>query len=85
MENVKYSRNDITKKAVPGTWQSVEHEPDYNLDRDTMAYLCCRKCGHRTIIRTHKIADDGTVTPSLVCPIQGCDEHVMGTLMEWQS
>ena len=31
----------------------------------------------------HAIADDGTVTPSIVCPHEGCDWHVFGALEDW--
>ncbi len=31
----------------------------------------------------HTIAEDGTVTPSVVCPYDGCDFHKMVQLTDW--
>ena len=40
--------------------------------------------GH-TAMLDHGIAADGTVTPSLVCPAELCDWHVMARLEGWSS
>lgn len=51
--------------------------------------LECPK-GHRNRINIgpdgHKVAADGTVSPSLVCPgdAQPCDWHEFGRLVGWQ-
>lgn len=32
----------------------------------------------------HRIAPDGSITPSVVCPHDGCDWHVFVKLIGWQ-
>lgn len=39
--------------------------------------------GHAAGISDHTVADDGKVSPSLVCPEKGCGWHVWGTLEGW--
>lgn len=50
--------------------------------------LQCPK-GHRATISRgehgHQIADDGTVTPSVVCPGVGCDFHEHVKLDGWEA
>ena len=43
------------------------------------------KCanGHIAGLTHHAIADDGTVTPSLVCASPKCDWHVHAKLIGW--
>lgn len=40
--------------------------------------------GHTCTLTEHEIADDGTVTPSLVCPYEGCTWHEFVKLEGWQ-
>ncbi len=44
--------------------------------------VCCGN-GHRAGIPDHETADDGTITPSLKCPEEGCDWHEMAQLEDW--
>ncbi len=43
------------------------------------------KCshGHIASLSEHTIAVDGTVSPSLVCPREGCDFHEVVKLEGW--
>jgi hypothetical protein len=50
-----------------------------------MAMLWCSK-GHVAVIGPgtgHTIASDGTVTPSCVCPRDGCGFHEHVKLIDW--
>lgn len=44
--------------------------------------MTCHK-KHFAILDDHEIADDGMVTPSVICPETGCDFHEMVTLEGW--
>lgn len=52
---------------------------------DDMALVTCSQ-GHtsRMTVRIHAVADDGTVSPSYVCPIDGCAFHDFVRLDGWQ-
>lgn len=47
------------------------------------ARVACPDCGQSAPIWYHDIAADGTVTPSLICPMDGCSWHVFVTLLGW--
>lgn len=41
-------------------------------------------CGHQMVLgKLHVVAADGTVSPSLVCPIAGCTFHEYVRLEGW--
>lgn len=46
------------------------------------AWIKCRN-GHLATLTDHQIAHDGTVTPSVVCPADGCDFHEHVQLAGW--
>jgi hypothetical protein len=61
-----------------GQWQRVAME-----DGSATARISCPKCGYIGLL-DHEIADDGCVTPSIVCPNKDCDAHVgPAILMGW--
>ena len=39
--------------------------------------------GHLDVPAVHQVAADGTVSPSCVCPMAGCDWHVWVRLQDW--
>jgi hypothetical protein len=45
------------------------------------------KCpnGHIGSLSGHEIAEDGTVSPSVVCPHEGCDFHEFIKLGGWKT
>lgn len=61
-----------------GVWQRVT-----NGIGGKTALITCPKCGYYVSLSTHTIADNGVVTPSLVCPHE-CDFHENVTLENWQ-
>ena len=42
--------------------------------------------GHVATVRPpdHEIAEDGTISPSLVCPAEPCGWHVFAQLVGWE-
>lgn len=47
------------------------------------ATLVCPN-GHQGSIVSHTVAADGTVTPSCVCPREGCTFHEHVRFLNWQ-
>lgn len=39
--------------------------------------------GHDAVVKTHQVAPDGTVTPSLLCPVHGCGWDGQAKLDQW--
>ncbi len=62
----------------PGTW-SVTRDTDGNC----FVWFACPTCGKKAIL-DHDIDADGTVTPSVVCPFEGCTFHEFVELEGWQ-
>lgn len=61
----------------PGTWRGG------TLYGKRTAQLACPLCGLRASLSGHQIADDGTVTPSVVCPHAPCTFHEFIVLDGW--
>ena len=62
-----------------GPWWCVIHEPE-----GTKGAVVCCPCGQKAYLSDHTIADDGTVSPSLACPADGCDFHENVKLEGWE-
>lgn len=60
----------------PGHWIPV------TLDGRKTAIVACALCGQHAYL-CHEIAADGTLSPSLVCPADGCAWHVFAKLDGW--
>ena len=60
-----------------GCWRRVQSEgvPTANAS--------CPKCGLSASLSDHDIAENGQVSPSLVCPGETCDFHDNVTLVGW--
>lgn len=61
---------------APLTWWPVTQ------DGKTIPIVVCGN-GHYAYL-DHDIADDGVISPSLVCSEYGCDFHVFGKLEGWR-
>ena len=61
----------------PGTWQRAGG------DGVRTAIVSCPKCGGSVSLSRHEIAQDGSVSPSLVCPYD-CDFHEFVKLEGWR-
>jgi len=65
--------------AIPkGMWLPVK------IDGQLSARIGCPKCGESPSLFDHTIGADGTVTPSAVCPVKGCDFHEFVKLVGWK-
>lgn len=71
-------KGDETQK---GTWIGGRRSGD---NRPT-ALISCPNCGQFMSLSQHTIAENGEVTPSLVCPHYGCDFHEHITLENWKN
>lgn len=47
------------------------------------AHVTCPKCGFKANLSSHKVAENGIVTPSLICPRGGCTFHEWVVLENW--
>ena len=63
-----------TKDQSPGTWWG----------EGSHISIKCPKCGKIGSVGGHDIAEDGKVSPSLVCPREGCDFHEIVMLEDWK-
>lgn len=75
MEIVELAKADNFLRLAPGTWLKTGGE-------GASVWVACGGCGARGMLSDHAIADDGTVSPSLVCPVE-CGWHVSGRLVGW--
>ncbi len=64
---------------TPGTWKGLK------TPEGRKASFTCPKCGQLGSLSDHDIAPDGTVTPSVVCPHEGCTFHENIKLEGWQA
>lgn len=72
-------KHDKAGSREAGTWRGVRigDEKQHN------ANVCCPGCGNYYGMAAHKIADDGTVSPSVVCDYAGCAFHDFIKLDGW--
>lgn len=61
----------------PGTWRGLQTADGRS------ASVTCPECGESATLTGHDISDDGTVTPSVVCPHDGCSWHAWVKLDGW--
>ena len=71
----EFYKGDISQKK--GCWERAK-----GAKYDT-AMISCPKCGKIASLTSHTIADDGAVTPSLVCP-HDCGFHDHAKLLGWE-
>lgn len=72
------AKRETRWNAVPLTWW-----PGTANGKRTATAVCDK--GHAASLDDHTIQPDGTVQPSLVCPIEDCGWHVMARLEGWSS
>ena len=82
------SRNTAVADAdapTPLTWRKVHPGPPGSRFARDIALCTCRN-GHTCLLSgdVHAVAADGTVTPSYVCPVDGCGFHEWVQLVEWE-
>jgi hypothetical protein len=60
-----------------GVWESAETQGRLS------ALVSCLQCGRTISLSKHAIADDGMVSPSLICPYDDCGFHAWLRLVGW--
>lgn len=78
MATVELTRCVDRQFPQPGEFMATTKE---NGERSALA--CCPDCGKIASLSGHTIADDGKVSPSLVCPTDGCGFHAFVRLTPW--
>lgn len=53
----------------PGEW--------YFLSSGEAPYIVCPECGHAGRLGNHQIRADGSIEPSIVCPMASCGDGVV--------
>lgn len=77
MITVKRARGYEEFKA--GTWfQTVNKDTG-----ERTAWFCCPN-GHKGALLDHKVAEDGTVSPSVACMVPNCSFHDNIRLEDWE-
>ena len=71
-------RKRISSTLEPCTWNYLVDK----LHDAISASIVCPN-GHYGILTDHKIDDEGVVSPSVVCPIAGCNFHDYVVLKGW--
>lgn len=63
----------------PGTWKGLALT-----DGGCSASFTCPRCENLAVLTGHHIDDSGKVSPSVVCPAEGCDFHEYIQLEGWR-
>jgi len=66
-------------KFSPGTWKLFFQGPKKILT----SYFTCPKCERTLALKGHKINDDGSVIPVVVCPYTDCNFSDDIKLIDW--
>ncbi len=69
--------------AVEAHWSAVRQPLTWDLSGRMLSFRCAN--GHGGTLPDHEVAEDGTVTPSVVCPEPSCDFHEHVRLMGWRA
>ena len=75
---IKRAKNIDTWLEEKGVYRGAVRD-----DRKT-ANVSCPECGRAGSLSNHSIAEDGVVTPSLVCGYDDCDFHRWIKLEDWK-
>jgi hypothetical protein len=80
--------NDHDLPTVPGTYRRIaEMWKAYHLKTPTQRFwaeCACPICKKVSMVgHNHTVADDGTVSPSYVCPFPPCTFHEFVQLDDW--
>ncbi len=71
-------KGNIKEQAAGTWWLWMPHSEGLS----SRVCIKCPKCG-RIGMLDHDVADDGTVSPSLDCPSEGCAFHEHVKLRGW--
>jgi hypothetical protein len=68
------------KEHKTGTWRYLR-----TIYNGLKATIICPMCGQYGSLEDHSIAEDGAVTPSVVCPNENCSFHENILLDGWKN
>lgn len=69
---------------TPSTWRHWIDRDFVNRVDVRTACVTCPKCEKVMSLKNHAIAENGAVSPSLVCPENDCDFHEFVVLEDWK-
>lgn len=72
-------RGRLDHQTPPLSWDYLDARPE-----DLAIITCDRGHVSRMVSRVHRIAADGRVSPSYVCPIPGCRFHAFIRLVGYE-
>jgi hypothetical protein len=77
----------IGRGGGPLTWRPVVPSTDRPAVLAQQFALATCASGHECALsgRVHRVAADGVVAPSYVCPVAGCGFHVWVRLLDWSA
>lgn len=75
---IEFTKSPNFNHTTPASWSYVI----LGLNGPSSAMIVCPNCHIMGTISDHNISEDGTVTPSVICP--ECDFHDMIKLLEWK-
>lgn len=74
---MEFVRNHA-REDIPRTWR-----PIMSIEGKRISASIVCPAGHYGVLTDHSIDNDGAVTPSVVCPEDGCDFHENIKLLGW--
>lgn len=80
---------DLGTLPPPNTWDYAPRvrasDGSFVCESDKDIALCTCSNRHTTRLTSfvHRVAADGSVSPSYVCPVKGCTFHVFVRLLDW--
>lgn len=87
---IRFRRADVQvigegfRDMEPQTWAPVIRAPWLGGVNRVLAVVCC-PYGHQGLIQPpHQVSDEGVVSPSCICPDDGCPWHDYLTLDDWR-
>jgi len=67
-----------SRELIPKTWRKL-----LSGEKISASIVCPN--GHYGVLIDHDIGSDGTVSPSVVCPEEGCKFHDYVKLLGWKA
>lgn len=76
------TKGSLEVRGTKGIWEGAQSACAACENRT--ALMSCPECGKICSLSQHIIQPDGTVTPSVVCPREGCTFHDYVKLEGWK-
>ena len=79
----KAKQDDVWMTEAKGIWRTCVVDQGISGIIVRSATVACPDCGQLCSLTGHNIDDNGVVTPSVVCPHDGCSFHDFIQLEGW--